>query len=352
MKRFLYLLVVLAVAHSAPGAERQLGFASALFDGGDEVFALLEYQRFLFHHPGHAGVPDARLRLARLQISAAGNPGAALANARLVLADHPQAPQAKTARELVEFIEVNSDFDGSPLQLWFRAENSEERGQFEVAAALFGRLADDFPGARLADDALFRVARIQHESLGQTEAARATLARLAENYPNSNLLVEAEFLAAQALADGEGKEAEGAQALRRFAARHPESPLAKQAIERAVALERRGFAFERRFDPDFVRPYTVRQAAREKDGYRCDIQVAPGLSQREIQATLEDALATESAKRAQPGDPVVVQAYFNYPVTRAGRASWTPGKEPEYQIERRQTRDLLLDFGLDILRQP
>ncbi|MDX9982314.1 MAG: hypothetical protein RBU25_20000, partial [Lentisphaeria bacterium] len=175
---------------------------------------------------------------------------------------------------------------------------------------------------------------------------------LAKSYPNSDLLVQAEFQAARALAATEGQEAAAAQGFRRFAARHPDHALAKEAVDQATALERRSFVAERQFEAAFVREYIVRREVKGETAYHCDIQVAAGLSQREVQATLEDALVKEGAKRANPKDPVTVQAYFNYPITKAGKAAWTPGAQPQYEIERRQTKHLLLDLGLDILSQP
>jgi len=354
MKWLLPLLAfsLLQPLESGRAGEGQLAFADDLYHGGDEVFALLEYRRFLFQHPDHALAPAALLRLARLQISAGGNPEAARETALALAARHPQSPQAVEAKTFADFVEIHSDFGGQPLQLWLRAENMEGRERFEAAVALLRRLVADYGESRLADDALFRIATIQHESLGQTAEARETFALLARSYPASGLLVQAEFQAAKALAAAEGQEAEAARALRRFADRHPDNPLAKEAIEQAVALERRGLVLERQFEAAFVRPYTVRRETKAEGAYHCDIQVAAGLSQREIQATLEDALAAEGAKRANPRDTVAVQAYFNYPVTRAGKASWTPGNQPVYEIERRQTRHLLLDLGLDILNQP
>lgn len=354
MKRFLSLLAVslLAALPAARGDESQLAFAAELYRTGDEVFALLEYRRFLFHNPNHVQAPAALLRLARLQITAAGNPAAARESAQTIVTQYPQAPEAAAAREFADFVEVHSDFDGQPLQLWLRAENLAAREKFEPAITLLRRLVENFPEARLADDSLFRIASIQHESLGRTAEARETFALLAKSYPQSDLLVEAEFQAAQALAAGAGQEAEAAQALRRFAARHPGHALAQEASNRATALERQGFVVERQFEAAFVREYTVRREAKGEAAYHCDIQVAPGLSQREIQATLEDALTKEGAKRANPKDPVTVQAYFNYPITKAGTAAWTPGTQPKYEIERRQTKHLLLDLGLDMINQP
>lgn len=350
------ILLLLAGLFSFPAAIRaddgQLAFAEELYRTGDEVFALLEYRRFVFHQPEHARAPAALLRLARLQITAAGQPAAARETAQTLVAKYPQAPEAAEAREFADFVEVNSDFDGQPLQLWLKAENLASRERFDPAIVLLRKLVESFPEARLADDALFRIASIQHESLGQTAAARETFALLARSYPKSDLLVQAEFQAARALAATEGQEAAAAQALRRFAARHPDHALAKEAASQAATLERRSFVVERQFEAAFVREYTVRREAKGEAAYHCDIQVAAGLSQREVQATLEDALVKEGAKRANPKDPVTVQAYFNYPVTKAGKAAWTPGNQPQYEIERRQTKHLLLDLGLDILSQP
>jgi TolA-binding protein len=354
MKRFLPLLALylLSTAGILRADDGQLAFADDLYASGDEVFALLEYRRFLFHNPNHAQAPAALLRLARLQITAGGNAEAARETALSLAGKYPQSPLATEAKAFSDFVEVNSDFGGQPLQLWLKAENLAGRQQSEQAVVLLRRLAESFPEARLADDALLRIATIQHESLGQTGAARETLALLAKAYPDSDLLVQAEYQAAKALAASEGQEAEAIQALRRFATRHPDHALAQEAMKQATALENQSLVLKRQFDVAFVRPYAVRREAKAEGTYHCDIEVGTGLSQREVQATLEEALVKEGAKRANPKDTVTIQAFFNFPLTKAGRGTWNPGNAPAYQIERREAKHLLLDFGLDILNQP
>ncbi len=354
MKRLIPLLVLalLAPLLRAQTPERQLAFADSLYDGGDDVFALLEYKRFLFLYPGHAETPQALLRLAHLQISATGNVAGAQESAQALVTKYPASPLAAEAKTFVDFVEVNSDFAGQPLQLWFKADNLVKQQRFDHAIAALQRIATDFPQAHLADDALYQIASIQLEKQGKTSEARETFAQLAKAYPDSPLLVKAEFQAASALGSVAGKEVEAAAALRNFAAKHPDDPLAKTALEQATGLEKKGFVLKRQFEAASVRAYTVRQAAQAGAVYQCDIEVASSLSQREIQATLEDALVKESAKRAEPKNEVVVQAYFNYPITKAGKATWTPGADPKYEIEQRGTKHLLFDLGLDILKQP
>lgn len=344
--------VLLSPLLQAQTAERQLAFADSLYDSGDDVFALLEFKRFLFQYPDHAETPRALQRLARLQISATGNFAAAQESAQTLLKKYPNSPLAAETKAFVDFVEVNSDFGGQPLQLWLKAENLEKQQRFDHTIVVLQRIVTDFPQAHLADDALYQIASIQYEKLGKTDAARETFAQLAKAYPESPLLVKAEFQAASALGTVEGKEAEAAEALRRFATKHPDDALAKTALEQAATLERRGFVLKRQFEATAIRTYTVRRAGQAGAVYQCDIELATGLSQREVQATLEDALVKEGVKRANTKDQVTVQGYFNYPITKAGKATWTPGADPKYEIEQRQTKHLLMDLGLDILKQP
>jgi len=355
----LFLFVGLcAIARStAQPADRQLAFAEDLYAHGEDVFALLEFKRFVFHNPSHAQAPLALHRLSRLYVSTTGNLAAAQETSAALIAKYPRSPLVPEARAFVEFLEVNSDFDGRPMQLWLKAESLEKQKRFDQAVAVLDRIVERFPQARLADDALYRIGTIQHERLGKTAEARATFARLAKAYPQSEWLVRAEFQAASALGSVKGSEREAAVALRRFAAKHPKDPLAKEALAKealakAAALERAGFVIKRQFDAKFVRKYALRRGGQAGQQYAVDIQIAAGLSQREVQATLEDALVKESAKRAKPQDNVRVQGYFNYPITRAGTATWIPGRAPIYRVEKRKTKHLLLDLGLDILNQP
>ena len=341
-----------ALAALAQTPDRQLAFAEDLHAKGEDAFALLEFRRFVFHNPSHAQTPLATLRLARLYASASGNLAVAKETCDQLVARFPDSPLAAEAKAFGDFVEINSDYDGEPLQLWLKAESLEKQKRFPVAVAALERIATDYPKARLADDALYRIGVIQHESLGKTADAQATFRRLAQAYPESEWLVQAEYQAATALAGVEGKDAEAAAALRQFAAKHPESPLAKEAAAKALELERRGLVLKRQFDAGFVRPYTVRQGKQAGDRYEVDIQVGVGLSQREVQATMEDALVKEGAKRAKPQDQVLVQAYFNFPITKAGRVAWTPGAAPAYEVEKRSTKNLLFDVGIDILTKP
>jgi TolA-binding protein len=346
-----FLLVLASTTLVAQTADKQLAFADSLYDNGEDVFALLEYKRFAFLYPDDAQAPHVIQRLARLYVSTTGNVAAARDASMSIVNKYPNSPLVPEAKAFVDFLEVNSDFSGEPLQLWFKADSLEKQKRYEPAITVLRRILQTYPQARLADDALYRIGSIQHEKLGKTAEARTTFQQLAQSYPKSELLIKAEFQAASALAGVKGKEADGAAALRSFAAKHPNDPLAKQALDRALALERQGFVLKRQFSADFIRKYTVKRATQAGASYQVDVEVSTGLSQREVQATLEDALVKESAKRKNPTDTVRVQAYFNYPITKAGQADWTPGNDPVYKIEQRETKQLLFDLGLDLLKK-
>jgi TolA-binding protein len=335
----------------AQTADKQLAFADSLYDNGEDVFALLEYKRFAFLYPDNTQTPHVVLRLAKLYVSTTGNIAAARSASQTIVDKYPNSPLVPQAKAFVDFLEVNSDFSGEPLQLWYKAESLEKQKRYEPAIAVLQRIVQTYPTARLADDALFRIGSIQHEKLGQTAEARATFQQLAQSYPKSDLLIKAEYQAATALAGVKGKEADATAALRSFAAKHPDDPLAKQALAQALVLERKGFVLKRQFDAGFVRKYAVRRAVQVGTSYQVDVEVSSGLSQREVQATLEDAMVKESAKRKDPKDTVRVIAYFNYPITKAGEADWTPGNNPTYKIEQRETKQLLFDLGLDLLKK-
>jgi hypothetical protein len=79
--------------------------------------------------------------------------------------------------------------------------------------------------------------------------------------------------------------------------------------------------------------------------------VAVGLSQRDVQATLEDALIKEGAKRSAPRDQVVLTAYVNYPLTQVGDVTWVPGQAPVYRVKEQQAGTVIRDVFIDILRK-
>jgi TolA-binding protein len=349
--RVLAMAVLAVVAASAQTADVQFGFADSLHQSGDDAFAMLEFRRFVFLYPESARVPDAFGRMARLYVSHRGDVASAQGILDALIAKYPETPAAKEAAAFKEFIEVNSDFAGEPLKLWMAAESLEKQKAFESAVATYDTLLKAQPKARLADDALLRKGLLLRDHLGRAADAHAVLASLRQSYPQSELVARADFEAAVALSQIAGKEKDAVAAFRAFATAFPKDALAADALRQADVLEAKSFVIVPQCDKAFVKPFTVRKAETQENVYRVDVEVAVGLSQRELQATLEEALITEGAKRAAPRDQVVVNAYVNYPLNAAGEATWVPGQAPVYRVKEQQTGTVLRDIFIDILRK-
>ena len=52
----------------AQSPDQQLSFARQLEADGDAAFALLEYKRFVYHHPSHAKAAEARMNTANIYL--------------------------------------------------------------------------------------------------------------------------------------------------------------------------------------------------------------------------------------------------------------------------------------------
>jgi len=351
LRALLIMAAFVAQVGAAQTAEQQLSFAENLHDSGDDAFAMLELKRFVFHHPEHAKVPEAFIRLAMLYVSHRGDVGGARSILKAVAERYPGTAAAQEAKERLDFVEVNSDFEGKPLTLWLAAESMEKQQAFPQAVANYDALLSKYPAARLADNSLLRKGTILRDKLGQADKALAALLTLKKQFPKSALLVSSEYEVAVTLAAIKGREADAATAFRNFVAAHPKDAHAAQAQSQADELDRRSFQIKKQFDAGFVRQYVVKATRPEKGCLTIDVELAVGLSQREVQATMEDALLKESPKRLSPKDRVALNAYFNYPLTRAGKVDWLPGKEPVYEVTQQTTKSVVRDAFIDILRR-
>ena len=74
------------------------------------------------------------------------------------------------------------------------------------------------------------------------------------------------------------------------------------------------------------------------------------MSEREVQATLEDALFKHLGERKNDKHKVQIADYFNYPVTKAGGVDWTPGKPAEYTVRKLKTEDAVKGLLFDLLK--
>lgn len=345
----LSMLVLGAVL--AQDADRQFAFADSLHQSGDDAFAMLEFKRFVFLYPDSTKVPDAFNRIARLYISQRGDVAGAKSILGALAEKYPGTAAAKEAATFKDFIEVNSDFACEPLKLWLGAESLERQKAFDQAVAKYDAILTSHPKARLADDALLRKGLLLRDSLGKPADALPVLQSLKPTFPGSDLAAKADYEAAVTLGRMAGREKDAAAAFRAFATAYPKDAQAAEALKQADAIDAKSFVIAAQFDKAYVKTYAVKKAETQANVYRVDVEIAVGLSQRDIQATLEDALIKEGAKRAAPRDQVVLSAYVNYPLTPAGDVTWTPGQAPTYRVKEQQAGTVIRDVFIDVLRK-
>jgi len=340
----------LAAAAAAP--DQIYGFAEELLADGDEAFALLEFKRFIHHHPQDPRSPDAMLQIAMVYLTYAGDVSQARQTLRNVAEKYPKAKAAAQAKDLQTFMEVNSDFEGKPLVAFLRAKRAENRGRFGEAAVAYLDLANNWPTARLAEQALLVGAKLQLHQLNKPKEAKANFNTFVARHPKSRLRPEAQYEAAAAVEKLHGPGKEALAAFRAVAAANPKSAFGAKAAARAAEIAKAANILKRRFGQEFVRKFEViSEGGREPNQHTVVIQVSPDLSQRELQATLEDALLKHYEKRKTEKHQVRIKAYFNYPITKAGKAIWLPGRDPVYEVEERKTEDVLKDVFFDLLKK-
>jgi hypothetical protein len=190
------------------------------------------------------------------------------------------------------------------------------------------------------------------EKTGKPADALAALTVFEERYAKSKLLPDVHLLRASAVEKQKGPCRETLEAYRKVAADHAGTEVGKKAAARVAEIEKAANVLERRFGREFVRKFVVLKEVYEKaDTFVVIVQLSTELSQRQVQATVEDALLQTYEKRREPSHSVQVKAYFNYPLTKAGEVSWRPGEEPVYKIEERKTEDVIKDVFIDLLKR-
>lgn len=356
-----FAIVALVLVAQAAGAEsatapaaQQFAFAQSLADAGELNFALLEYKRFVFENPTHAEVPNARYQMIQIQLTMTQDVVGAKKQLQSLAADHPQSEPGRRAKALVEFIDMNSDFDGTPLRLFLGAQAAAVNRDYAKALEQYLALLKSYPRARLADRALFEAATLQRDSLQRPGDARMAFLALPDSYPNSPYAPEALYQAAQLTEQAQGGEKAATDLYRKLAAEYPASEAGKRAAARLKAVEKEQNPIPRQFAAEQVLAYTAKQAGYTAAGgkeYEVLVELAPTATTAQVQATLEQVLIDRQKERKQPADSMKVTAYFNYPYTKAGTATWAPGQVPAYAVEKRKGGDVLKDTFIDLLKK-
>jgi TolA-binding protein len=352
----LLVLVCLSVSTCtyAGSPDQQFAFAQKLLDEGDQAFAMLEFKRFLFETPKHVKAPEATYRIAQVQLSYFQNIVGAKKTLRTIVTTYPKTETARKAKAFADYIEINSDFSGKPLFLMLGGRADEKAGKVSEAVQKYQRIISEYPRARLVPDAAHDLAVLQLRQLKRLEDARKTLNWVVTNHSKHAIKPNCELLLAEMLEMEQGPTKDVIAAYRSLVTKYPKHAVAKMATAKVAELEKQAFALKRKFDKEFVRTYSVKQQGYTNEQsiqYVVKIEIPKGCSDRDVKATLEDALIKEGEKRKHPGHQVLVESFFSYPETEAGKATWTPGQSPQYVMPEPVEDDALKDVLFDLFRR-
>ena len=254
-------IVLLALAGSLPlpaaeDADKQFNFAQQLVVDGDEAYAILEFRRFAYLYPDDERAPQTKVNLAVLYLTQTRNLTRARKALAQVVEDHPDTKAAAQAQGLRDFIRTNRDFDGQPLIYYLRGKAAEKRQEYRAAANNYLKVANDWPAARLTEQALYFAGRLQLHKLDEHEAALAAFQLIVTRYPKGARFGEALYKLAQAVERIEGPSKGALRAFQRAAAYNKDNEFGEKARAWITTIERRSKqALRRRHPKGLVRSY-------------------------------------------------------------------------------------------------
>ncbi len=343
-------LTLLGAAFAQNDPNKQFAFANQLAARGQARFAILEFERFAFLFPRNPRVPDARYAIARAWLEE-GDVAAAKRQLADLLARYPKTNAAAKAKSLQALIEANSEFDHKPLLLFFAAAGARDRGDLTRALASLDELVTRYPTAKLGPEALLMRAQVL-EGLKRLDAAIAAYSELPVRYPNSPLIPRALLGQAKATEARDGAKTNVLTLYQNVVDRYPGTPEAREAQARIADLRKRIIVLKRRYDRRDVKPFKVLQQGylTRQTRYEVHIQMPADLDDDEVKATLEDALLKYYDKRRDPKHSVRILAYYAGSGQRAGYVDWTPGKKPDYEVDKVSGREIIIDILRDVLK--
>lgn len=351
--RGLVLMSVLALCGAAfaqNDADKQFAFAKQLAARGRARFAILEFGRFAFLFPQDPRVPDASYATARAWLEE-GDVAAAKRELADLVARHPKANAAAKAKSLRALIEANSEFDYRPLILFFAAAGARDRGDLPRALGSLDELVAKYPTARLAPEGLLMRAQVL-EGLDRHDAAIAAYSELPVRYPKSPLIPRALLGQATATESRDGAKANVIALYQNVIDRYPGTAEAREAQKHIADLRKRVIVLKRQFKARDIKPFKTLQQGylTRQSRYEVHIQMPRDLDEDEVKATLEDALVKHYEKRKDPKHSVRVLAYYADSGQRAGYVDWTPGKRPDYEVDKVRGREIIIDILRDVLK--
>jgi len=237
------------------------------------------------------------------------------------------------------------------LLTFLQARREESLGQHDNAVKKYQEVVRVFPKARLAPEALIESAALLMNQLKQPQKAIDALAGMSPAYAKHPRFAESQFLSAQAVEKLKGAGTDAVAAYSKVGGSDAKNPWRVKALAEVDRIKKAMNLPKRQFDKKFVRTFKAVNKATRRDVYVVSVEVSGGLSEREIKATLEDALFKHLGERVSDKHNVQIAGYFSYPVTRAGTVDWSPGKPPVYGVREMDAEDAVKGLLFDLLRK-
>lgn len=347
-------LFSLSTAPASEQPEKDYAFANFLLKEGKEAFALLELERFRFYHANHAKAPDATYRAARLYLWYVKDQDKARTLLGVIESKYPKSEARKQSLALVSLLDTYRGHEEEALMAYLQAHDLKKAERPAAAAAAYGTIINRFGHSSLAESALLERAKLYLNALSKPEPALTDLNRLLRNYPKSRYRAEALLLKATAYESSKGADPVTIAAYEDVLRQYPKSPQAAEAQTRIAAIRKKHNLLERKHNAKDVRNFRMVKkgyTSQRSTEYLVIIETGMDLSAAQVEATLEDALIKHYQSRHDPKDRVRVEAYYNYPVTKAGALTWRPGGTPEYATkQKRKPKDVAADVLLELLK--
>lgn len=345
------IFCTMAAPLQAHTPEEQLGFARQLLADGDQAFALLEHKRFLHHHRNHKDAPAAAIDTARLYIGYLNNMDRAQQELARTAAIHKNTQGAKDIKAFQDFLVANGSDGGKPLALYLAAESDNDAKRYASAITKYNQVIADYPKSPLADDAIMGLGDVYLNGMNQPAKAGEAYLSLINDHPKSPHFADANVMYVMTIEKQKGPTPEVLAAYQRIASRYPNTNASRTAAARVKAIEKATIVYKRTHNKNDVIQYKIERAVyRTRDQIEVSIELSSAASDKQVAASMEDALIQHVGKRTDKKHGITIVGFFNYPLSKAGTLTWSPNKQPVFAVKKRDTEDKLKDTLLDLFK--
>ncbi len=331
------------------GAEKQFSFAESLFQDGDTSNAIMEFKRFVHFYESDPKLGQAKLFLANIYLGDIQT----LDKASSILASlsKEKSDFGAQAKALQGFVNQYSKDSKKAFVAFMNAKHLEMQNQFSDAAQFYHKVYQAHDRTAVGPLALFASAKLNLLQLNQAKVALQHFKEIQKEYPDHPRRAEVDFMLIQCMEKIEGPNDQVLAAYKSLGAQKPKHGFAKEAMQAVSRIEAARFSIKRHQPKKNVRNYRVISQRMESGAYTVHAEVAKGITEEELKATLEDCLLSAGEKRPKRESKVLVRGYYTYPLTEAGSLSWTPGNQAVYSIVKQEAKDVITDTIFDLFRK-